>query len=206
MTRRRALPLALVPPVALLLAGCHLGASTGAGTPTSTVTTPSAPTATASPTPAAVTSSAQGSITDHAKQFRLLVPTGWKNITRKHTTSAMFLQSQTRSGSFYPTFMVVAQQPQPMPKLGDVVSQARATLQQSGATVTKAPDTTIGGEPAQGYLIHRTADGRKIVQTQYFVVHDGTLFTTTMSADATKRAQAAQTQQAILDTWSWVKP
>ena len=203
MNRRRALALAILPATAsVALTGCQFGTSTSAGSTSAPVVT-TTDAGSSSPTPSIVTSSAKGSTPGAKKAFRVLVPSGWKNTTSKHTSTVMFLQSKTQSGHFYPTFSVIRQTPSPLPKLGEVMQQARITMRQSGAKVTKVASRTIGGEPAQGYIATRTANGQKVAQTQYFCIHRGVIYTTTMSSDASKRLQADQTQNAILDTWSW---
>ncbi|TWP33739.1 DUF1795 domain-containing protein [Leekyejoonella antrihumi] len=203
MNRRRALAFAILPMTAsVALAGCQFGSSTPAASSTPSTSTTTT-TSSASPTPSVVTSAVKGSTPGAKKAFRVVVPSGWTNTTSAHKSTVMFLQSKTQAGHFYPTFNVIRQQQTPLPQLGDVVQQAQIAMRQGGATVTQVADRTIGGEPAEGYLANRTANGQQVAQTQYFVIHNGVIYTTTMSSDAGTRTQADQTQDGILDTWSW---
>ncbi len=206
MTGRRILATAALPAlVCLSLTGCQFTDSTSSSTGTqapSTVT--GAPPE--SPGPTVVTSPAKGSTKDTKKSFALVVPTGWKKTTKKHKDTVLFLQAPDASNGFYSTFNVIRQQPQPMPDLDDILKQAKISIRQQGAKVHNVQGRDIGGEPAKGYSITRTANGQKIVQTQYFVIHDEAVYTTTMTADADAAGKADQTQEAILSTWSWTTP
>lgn len=207
MIGRRHLALAALPAVtAVALTGCQFTSSDTPATPGTTTTLGEMSPSSASPTASVVTSAAKGSTKGKKKSFAVVVPDGWKDKTSSHKMAVMFLQSKTPSSGFYPTFNVIRQTPSPLPDLDDVVRQAKLTMRQQGAKVHNVAARTIGGEPAKGYVITRSASGQKIVQTQYFVVHDEAVYTTTMTSDRKARSKADQTQDAILSTWSWSTP
>ncbi len=205
MIGRRLLALAALPAAAAIgLTGCQFSSSDAAPTGGTTTTVASdSDRGSTSPTPNVVTSAVKGSTKDTKKSFAVVIPDGWKNKTSSHKKTVMFLQSKTPSSGFYPTFNVIRQAPKTLPDLDDVVQQAKLAMRQKGSKVHNVAARTIGGEPAKGYVITRSANGQKIVQTQYFVMHDEAVYTTTMTSDDTASSKADQTQDAILSTWSW---
>lgn len=188
-----------------LLTGVAACSGSGSGTvtpkPSSSVSVPT--TVTAAPTATPNTSSAKGSISSSDSSFSLVAPAGWKRMDQKATTLA--IEAPSPQDKVTTNFSVVVQSPQPAPALDDVVNQAEIAWRQQGVHVKGQPDRTVGGLPARGYTLERTAHGAQFTQTQYFVVFRDHVYSMTMtsasSADAA--AGADQALSAIFSTWAW---
>lgn len=182
-------------------AACSSPAHPAASSTSSPISVPT--TVTAAPTPTPSTSAPAGSITSGDKSFSVVAPTGWKKFGAKGATLA--IKAPSPQDKVDTNFTAVVQSPQPVPALDDVVSQAEIAWRQHGVRVTDEPDRTIGGLPAGGYTLTRTAQGTKFTQTQFFVVYRGHVYSLTLTSAATSAASAAANQalDAILSTWAW---
>lgn len=195
------LTLAATAVVLLGLTACSHSPSVTTTSSTPHVSVPT--TVTAPPTPTPSTSAEAGSTTSDDKSFSVVAPTGWKRMTVKSATLAV--KAPSPQDDVTTNFNVIVQQPQPVPALDDVVSQAEIAWQQQGVHVTEQPDRTIGGLPARGYSFTRTAQGTKFTQTQFFVVYRERVYSLTMTSAASSGASTAASQalEAILTTWAW---
>ncbi|HWC21447.1 MAG TPA: hypothetical protein VG502_04020 [Flexivirga sp.] len=203
MTASPARPLALATAAVLVavITGCSGSGSGAAPKPTTHVSVPT--TVPAAPTPTPSTSAAAGSIRSSDSSFSLVAPTGWKKLVQKPATLAV--KAPSPQDKVTTNFNVIVQNPQPVPALDDVVTQAEIAWRQQGVHIKDKPDRTIGGLPARGYTFNRKAQGASFTQTQYFVVFRSHVYSMTMtsasSADAAAGAEQALT--GIFSTWAW---
>lgn len=194
--------LVLLPLSTLLLSGCALGATDSASS-----TAPALPPTPDSPAVTSLnTQAAPGATAARDRSFGIVVPQGWKNETARHPTTVLYLKAPTPTENVYASFSIVKSVLPEPPPLEDLVNQGMIAQRQKGATVTKVSLRSVGGAPASGYRIDRVSDGHKIAQTQYYVVNGKQILVTTMTAAASTKTQADQTQDAILSSWSWGAP
>jgi len=195
----RSLAVAAAALFALGVSACSSGGTSPQ--PTSTVSVPT--TVAAAPTAVPSTSAAAGSITSGDKSFSVVAPTGWKKYSGKGATLAV--KAPTPEAEVTTTFTVVVQAPTPVPALDDVVSQAEIAWRQQGVHITDEPDRTIGGLPARGYTLTRTAQGATFAQTQFFVVYREHIYSLTLTSGASAKATAGADQalDGMLSSWAW---
>lgn len=185
------------------LTACSSGSpATPSGTTATTTTTPA-------PTP--VTTTAVGASVYGAYAF--VQPASWIVDAGRQTKGVTtYLKAPQPVSGVIPTFTVATSTVTPVPTLDDLVKQGAITARQRGATVTDAADRVIGGEPAQGYVMTSstpktaTTGSQALTQTQYFVIHGGTIYVTTFTSSAASAAGLKPTQDAILASWSWTAP
>lgn len=211
---------------AVLLAGCS-GASTGSAGPTSTA--PPVPTSTgttASPTPStssptspagsggssAGPSASEGSgakgkrITSRNGAFTVTVPKKWVDISGQFKDLGevqLAARAPRRSHGTYPNIAVSGSAERYSGTAADAARQSAEQFRQHGAQVTEQPDLTIGGEPASGYRMLRTENATKVVQIQYFVVHDHKLYSPTGTAAPEDEQAFTRTLTSLLGSWRW---
>lgn len=201
-------------PVAAAVAGLlvTLTACSGgtAPAPSTSGATGSASTSTSAlPTP--VTTPVTGATSYGAYSF--VAPSGWTVDGSRQTKGiTTYLKAPQAVSGVIPTFSVGTSKPSTVPTLDDVVQQSTYSLRQENMTVTPIADRMIGGEPAKGYAATSSAATpgaspsaakQGISQTQYFTIHNGTVFVTTITSSAASAKQLAATQDSILATWSW---
>lgn len=61
----------------------------------------------------------------------------------------------------------------------------------------------VDGNKAPGYIITREVSGKKLVQTQRWVSHDGTLYVATLSSLESEAKKTAPLLDAVLTSWTW---
>lgn len=177
------------------------GSATTTPKPSSSVSIPT--TVTAAPTPTPSTSTATGSISSDDSSFSLVAPTGWKKLDVKPAMLA--IKAPSPQSKVTTNFNVVVQNPQPVPALDDVVTQAEIAWRQQGVHIKDKPDRMIGGLPARGYTFDRKAQGADFTQTQYFVVFRSHVYSMTMTSASSVGAAAGADQalSGIFSTWAW---
>ncbi|WP_291520414.1 hypothetical protein [Branchiibius sp. NY16-3462-2] len=187
-----------------VLTGCSSGTSTTSGT-SGTATTST----TAVPTP--VTTTATGASVYGAYAF--VQPAAWVVDAGRQTKGVTtYLKAPQPVSGVIPTFTVATSTVTPVPTLDDLATQGAITARQRGATVTNVADRIIGGEPAQGYVVTSstpktgTTGTQALSQTQYFVIHGGTIYVTTFTSSPASAPSLKATQDAILGSWSWTAP
>lgn len=203
MTRR--LPAVATAALLMALTACSSGTVPGGDDSTGTASVAT----TSRPTP--VTSTAAGATTYGA--FAFVPPAGWSPDPSRQTKGIVtYLKAPQPVSGVIPTFSVGTDKPATLPALDDVVQQSTYALRQQNMTVSEVADRTIGGEPAQGYTATSStatpgaspsAAKQAISQTQYFTIHDGTVYVTTITSAGASAKDLAATQDAILSSWSW---
>lgn len=152
------------------------------------------------------TSAVPGAISARQGAFGLALPAGWRDATADHPDTAVFLTANDPSDKVYPTFSVVRTTMKKEVALTVLVEQGMIAQRQKGATVSKLADRRIGGVPAAGYRMTTTSEKVEVVQTQFFVVRDRTVYITTLTAAAAQDTQAQGVLEQILSSWSWGAP
>lgn len=187
------------------LAGCSSGSPATPGTGTSSATTST------TSMPSVVTSAVAGASSYGAYSF--VRPAGWTVDAGRQTKGvATYLKAPQPVSGVIPTFTVATSTVSPVPTLDDVAKQGAITARQRGATVTEVADRVVGGEPAQGYVVTSstpktgTTGTQALSQSQYFVIHGGTIYVTTFTTSTASAAGLKPTQDAILASWSWSTP
>ncbi|WP_146202461.1 hypothetical protein [Branchiibius hedensis] len=180
------------------------------GTPAANTTSGDATTL-STPAPTPVTSTAAGASVYGAYAF--VQPAAWIVDAGRQTKGVTtYLKAPQPVSGVIPTFTVATSTVKPVPSLDDLAKQGAITARQRSATVTDVADRLIGGEPAQGYVVTSStpktgATGTQALsQTQYFVIHDGTIYVTTFTSSTASAASLKPTQDAILASWSWTTP
>lgn len=186
------------------LSACSGGSSAPVGTTGSTVTS-------TTPAPTPVTTTATGASVYGAYAF--VQPAAWVVDAGRQTKGVTtYLKAPQPVSGVIPTFTVATSTVAPLPALDDLAKQGAITFRQRGASVTDAADRTIGGEPAKGYVVTSstpktgTTGSQALTQTQYFVIHGGTIYVTTFTSSTASAASLKSTQDAILASWSWTAP
>lgn len=199
---RRAAPVALLFAGALL-AGCAASADPGA----TSSQAPSLPSSleTAGRTDLQ-TSAVPGAISARGGAFGVALPAQWRDETSEHADTVLFLKASDPADKVYPTFSVVRTSMKKVVALNALVEQGMIAQRQKGATASKLADRTVGGVPSAGYRITTTTDGAEVVQTQYLVVRERTVFIATLTAAVAQEKPALSIQDAILSSWSWGRP
>lgn len=156
------------------------------------------------------TDSAPGAVAAKDQSFGVAPPEHWVDETAKQRKTVLFLKDPKPTAKIFRAFSVIRTSlDKPLP-LNDLVEQGMIGQRQQGATVTKVADRRIGGVPAAGYHMTRTAEkdkgGAKVSQTQYYVVRGTTVYITTLTAAAADRREATKLQDSILNSWSWGAP
>lgn len=184
------------------LTACSSAKPTAASGTSTTSTTPA-------PTP--VTTTAAGASVYGAYAF--VQPPAWIVDAGRQTKGVTtYVKAPQPVSGVIPTFTVATSTVTPVPTLDDLAKQGAITARQRGATVTDAADRTIGGEPAQGYVVTSstaktaTSGSQALTQTQYFVIHGGTIYVTTFTSSTASATSLKPTQDAILASWSWTAP
>lgn len=141
---------------------------------------------------------------DHA--FSLLAPKGWVNVLDTFADTP-FMQVAVRapalSDGFYPNLNVTRQDQPYTGTAAAAADQSAQEFQGKGAELERTPERQLDGEPAAGYEMKRTVGGTKVVQVQYFVVHDGRLNVITGSAAPADRAGITEVVDQALASWAW---
>lgn len=195
---------ALVVPFAALTMGVAGCATTSQVAATSSVpivdggSSSSAPLPSSSPT----TSAAEGSTTSSDGTFAVLLPSGWK-LANSPAGQVLSAKAASAQDSVVDTLTVLSVKPASLPALPDVASSGELQMRQAGGRVSMLPARTVGGEPAVGYAVQRTAKGADITQLQYYVIHGDHIFTVTTTAATSQKAQLSGLTAALLDSWSW---
>lgn len=195
-------------PVALLFAGALLAGCAASADPAATSSqAPSLPSSleTAGRTDLQ-TSAVPGAISARGGAFGVALPAQWRDETSEHADTVLFLKASDPADKVYPTFSVVRTSMKKVVALNTLVEQGMIAQRQKGATVSKLADRTVGGVPSAGYRITATTDGAEVVQTQFFVVRERTVFIATLTAAVAQEKPALGTQDAILSSWSWGRP
>lgn len=195
-------------PAALLFAGALLAGCAASADPAATSSqAPSLPSSleTAGRTDLQ-TSAVPGAISARGGAFGVALPSQWRDETSEHADTVLFLKASDPADKVYPTFSVVRTSMKKVVALNTLVEQGMIAQRQKGATVSKLADRTVGGVPSAGYRITTTADGAEVVQTQYLVVRDRTVYIATLTAAISQEKPALAVQDAILSSWSWGRP
>lgn len=186
------------------LAGCS------SGTPAKPATSSTSSTST-TPMPTPVTTTATGASVYGAYAF--VQPAAWVVDAGRQTKGVTtYLKAPQAVSGVIPTFTVATSTVMPTPTLDDLAKQGAITARQRGATVTDAADRVIGGVPAQGYVVTSstpktgTTGSQAITQTQYFVIHGGSIYVTTFTSSTASAASLKPTLDAVLASWSWSAP
>ncbi|WP_018156716.1 hypothetical protein [Demetria terragena] len=205
---RRALRLLAPLPLVAALASCSASAENSALTSEQ----PSLPT-TIAQVPSATdlrTTAAPGAIAAKDRAFGVAPPKDWADESSKQAGVVLFLKGPKPDDMIFPTFSVIKSTlDKPLP-LDDLVEQGMIGHRQKGGTVTKVANRQVGGAPAAGYRVTRTATTKEsdqsIEQTQYYVVRGDTVYITTMTSSSSAGKATAPVQNTILDSWSWGDP
>jgi hypothetical protein len=212
--RARVLLPGLATVVVLAVAGC--GSDDGGGTAVSTKATPSTASTASTPKAASTPSTASdaASVPAGAKAvsgsgYRTTVPEGWRDLTKTFEGSAIKVDrvyGAADDSAFPPNLVIIRETPQAIAgkDVGEIADQVRTEAASAvGADVPDAEaPTTLGGEDAERWTLRRDAAGQSIAQQQLVAMHDGALYTLTLSAAADDEAG-----QGVLDDvvagWDW---
>lgn len=183
----------------LLLTGC---ASTS---PVSTTTSSASATTSASSTaqPSPSTSVQVGASADSSKHFAVVPPSGWTTAKPPNASVVFAVAAPATTDSVHTNFNVVAWPAVAGQTTEDLAGAGATQMRQQGATVTPSANRTIGGLPAFGYVIERTVESKKIVQTQFFVQNANTVYVATTTSAVSSRDAADAAMNSILASWAW---
>lgn len=191
--------------LALGTAGCSSGAdskdvaataSTFTGAPTETATSSGEPSSLATrPSPGAVTSK--------DKSFNFVVPSGW-NLTNNPKALA-YLSSATMAHDVAPTIVVTLSDVKPAPDLDETVQMGMMQARQSGDSVTRTPNRSVGGAPSAGFQTEGTYKNVEVRRTYQIIKVGDKLYSVVLTAAKADAAAAANTLNGILASWTWSK-
>lgn len=211
----------------VLVAGCSGGTTGSAGSSTSPApaptpqvasTTPAPPpsssTGSAAPSRSTASSSSAGPSTPHrvkrvtsrAADFSVALPRKWVDISDRFTDLhevRLALRAPRRSHGSYPNIAVSGSAEHYSGTAARAAKQSAEQFRQHGAQVTDAPGLTIDGESAAGYRMLRTENATKVVQVQYFVVHDHRLYSPTGTAAPEDERDITRALRSVLASWQW---
>lgn len=189
--------------------------ATTAPTPSvsSTSSSPSTSTSSAPPSSSSSAPSASGSaspqgtqITSRNADFSVEVPEKWADISNQFQDLA---EIQLAARAPKPTdgiplnITVSSSQDHYQGSSQAAADQMVKEYRKHGAHVSQEPSTQVGGVSSTGIQLQRTVNAKKVVQIQYFVVHDNRLFVPTGTAAPADAPALQKVLGSVLDSWQW---
>ncbi|XAS76080.1 hypothetical protein V3G39_15745 [Dermatophilaceae bacterium Sec6.4] len=190
-------------PVGLLLCAGLLSGCGGSARPSPTSSYPTSSVPLVAPTPSSSSTQAQaGSVRSRDGSFSAVLPDSWGTVKSSVTGMMLFERAPSATHGIRTNFNVLRQGAAGA-SLTDAVSQATASLQQSGWAVTAGPGLTVGGIPAKSVMATTAAQGKKISVHQYYILKGTSVYIATMTSSPSDAPAAQKTATAIFASWAW---
>jgi hypothetical protein len=188
----------------LMAAGC--GSTTAVGSRSNRTSSTAAKAGPAKASPAA----GGASVTSAAGSFQTVIPPGFLDGTRSvpiHVANLQYLAVGPRSHAFATNINVIRESARGRTGIDQIVGMELATikrLEPRASGFSPVSGMTIGGDRARVVdYINRSSGGPLLHQRQAFVVHDGWIYTITLSALPSTYAANLGALNRVAAAWRW---
>lgn len=141
--------------------------------------------------------------------YTIAMPDGWRDITASYEDSAFKIDNALKAPGDSPAgagtnINVIREAPEGLPDLQTLEPQLAQQLRSVAKVEPQALEPTeIDGEPTIGQTATGTSAQGKLTFVQLFTIHDGALYSITLTS-APKSADAARNAlDGVLASWSW---
>lgn len=136
-------------------------------------------------------------------------PEGWNDITSSYEDSAIRIDNAVQAQADSPAgagtnINVIREAPEGLPDLQTLAPQLAQQLKTVAQVEPEPLDPIeLDGEPAIGHTATGSSPQGKLTFVQRFTIHDGALYSITLTSDPKSAKGARKALDGVLASWTW---